>query len=59
MKAKLEFDLPEDQDDFTMAVKGPEYYFTLWDLNQQCKNPFRYGRTYKGFAISNNGRQNS
>lgn len=34
MKAKLEFDLPEDKDDFTLAVNGLGLYCVLHDM---CK----------------------
>jgi len=44
MKAKLEFDLPEEKDDFKMATKGPDYYFTLWALDQEIRNILKYNK---------------
>jgi len=32
MKAVLKFDLPEDKEEFGMAVKGSRYYCAIWDM---------------------------
>jgi hypothetical protein len=34
MKAILEFDLPNDEANFDMAVKASDYYSALWDIWQ-------------------------
>lgn len=40
--AKLEFDLPEDQDDFTLATKGADLYFVLGDIDQFLRSILKY-----------------
>ena len=42
-KAILEFNLPEDGDDFELAVKGREFMLTLWDLDQWLRNELKHG----------------
>ncbi|KKN52028.1 hypothetical protein LCGC14_0616800 [marine sediment metagenome] len=37
MKAILEFDLPEDNDEFTLATSGRKYYLSLLDITQELK----------------------
>ena len=32
MKAILEFNLPEEKNELTMSIKGPDAYFCLMDL---------------------------
>ena len=38
MKAKLEFSLPEDQDEFTLATKGSLYYCCLFDIAEYIRS---------------------
>ena len=45
MKAKLEFNLPEDQDDFTLATKGSTFYSVLWSLDKHLRNIIKYEET--------------
>ena len=42
-RATLEFELPEDQDDFTMATKGHHYWGCLWDLSQELRRLRKHG----------------
>ena len=35
MKAILEFDLPEEQEEYKMANKGSDYFHALWDIDQE------------------------
>lgn len=42
MKSILEFNLPEDKDDFDMAVKAPNYYNALWDLSNKIRGLDKY-----------------
>ena len=37
MKAKLEFNLPKDQDEFNAATKAMDWALLVWDLDQQCR----------------------
>jgi len=42
MKAILEFDLPEDDDDLTLALKGKELWFILWEFDAQLREVIKY-----------------
>ena len=42
MKAILEFNLPEDQDDFELATKGGKWYSVVWDMDQWLRTQYKY-----------------
>jgi hypothetical protein len=42
MKAVLEFDLPEDQDDFQAAINGHNYKSAIWDFDQLLRSEMKY-----------------
>jgi len=42
MKAKLEFNLPEDEEQFNAASKAMEWALLVWDLDQQCRDWSKY-----------------
>jgi hypothetical protein len=42
MKAKLTFNLPEDQADFDFAVQGSNMYAALWDISQELRTLCKY-----------------
>jgi hypothetical protein len=42
MKATLEFNLPEDQADFDLAVQGGKLYCALWDISQELRTLYKY-----------------
>ena len=42
MKAKLEFNLPEDEEQFNAASKAMEWALLVWDLDQQCRAWSKY-----------------
>ena len=42
MKAILEFNLPEDNDDFTMATKATSYSLALWEISQFLRSEIKY-----------------
>ena len=42
MKAKLTFNLPEDQDDFDFAVQGGKMHLALWDISQELRTLWKY-----------------
>jgi len=46
MKAKLEFNLPEEQDAHTLAIKGPDFYCCLRDVDYELRNIIKYGHSY-------------
>lgn len=42
MKAVLEFNLPEDQQEFELATKGMKFWSILWDLDQSLRSKTKY-----------------
>ena len=42
MKAILEFNLPEERDEHTLAVKAPNMYGALWDIDQWLRAKIKY-----------------
>ena len=42
MKATLEFNLPEDQDDFNHATNGFNYYMALVEMDQWLRAEYKY-----------------
>lgn len=42
MKAILEFNLPEDQHDYNVAVQSPRVQRFLWDFSQQLRSWYKY-----------------
>jgi hypothetical protein len=43
MRAILEFDLPDDQNDFTMALNGSKWHSVAWDLDQFLRSKVKHG----------------
>jgi len=42
MKANLEYNLPEDQEQFNVASKGMEWALLVWDLDQMVRKLMKY-----------------
>ena len=42
MKAKLTFNLPEDQAEFDFAMQGSKMYSALWDISQELRTLWKY-----------------
>ena len=42
MKATLEYNLPEDQDDFNHATNGFNYYMALVEMDQWLRAEYKY-----------------
>ena len=42
MKAILEFNLPEDQSDFDLAVNGAKAQVALWKMDQWLRAQYKY-----------------
>ena len=42
MKAILEFQLPEDQADFDLAIQGGNMYSALWDISKELRTLYKY-----------------
>ena len=46
MEAFLKFNLPDDQDSFTLATKGSNYWNCLWDLDEWLRNELKHNDDY-------------
>ena len=42
MKAILEFNLPEDNQEFELATKASKMYCTLWELDNWLRQEIKY-----------------
>lgn len=42
MKAKLEFDLPEDENNFRNAIDGHKWRFVVWQLDTHLRKELKY-----------------
>jgi hypothetical protein len=42
MKAILEFDLPEDDQEFLLATSGTKFWSVLWELDQSLRGKTKY-----------------
>ena len=42
MKATLEFNLPDDQHEFDLAIQGSKMYSALWDISQELRRLWKY-----------------
>lgn len=42
MKAILEFELPDDQEEYKLAVNAPKMYSALWDIKQLIRSKLKY-----------------
>jgi len=42
MKAILEFNLPEDEDDFKLASHGADFYFAIVDFDDYLREELKY-----------------
>lgn len=42
MKAILEFNLPDDQEDFKLATNAINWYIVCWDLDQELRAKTKY-----------------
>lgn len=47
MKAILQFDLPEDQNDYEIAVQAPKVQSFIWDFSQQLRAWQKYHHDFK------------
>jgi hypothetical protein len=48
MKAILEFNLPEDQEQFNIAVKAMDWALLAWDIDQFIRNKIKYEQDRDG-----------
>jgi hypothetical protein len=43
MKAILEFNLPDDKDDYTAAMYGKEFFLALYSMDSWLRDSIKYG----------------
>ena len=43
MKAKLTFELPEEQEEFNDAVNGSAFKHVIWELDQYMRSQLKHG----------------
>ena len=48
MKATLEFNLPEDQEQFNTAAKAIDWALLAWDIDQFIRNKIKYEQDRDG-----------
>lgn len=46
-KVNIEYDLPDEQDAFTLATKGHDFWSCLFNLDQSCRDCLKYGHSFK------------
>ena len=46
MQAKLIFDLPEENEEFTLASKGQDLWSVVFEMDQWLREQLKYGHTY-------------
>ena len=42
MKATLEYDLPDEQEEFEKAINGGKYAYVIWQLDQHLRANTKY-----------------
>lgn len=55
MNGILEFNLPEENDDFQASLNGPNYKSAIWDFDQLLRSEMKYkepsDETYKAYKF--------
>ena len=51
MKAILEFNLPEDKEDFDFATNGLNYYSALTEFDQWLRSEYKYNGKQEMYAV--------
>ena len=60
MEAIIKFNLPEDEEDFQVAVNGKKMYSVLWEMDQWLRSNTKYAPdsmsedTYNAYQKSRN-----
>jgi hypothetical protein len=47
MRANLQFNLPDDQREFDLAIQSPKTQSFVWDFSQQLRAWQKYGHQFK------------
>ena len=51
MKATLEFNLPEDRDDFNYATNGFNYYMALVEMDEWLRSEYKYNDNEEMYEV--------
>ena len=51
MKAILEFELPEDKENFNASAKGMDWAIVVWDLDQILRNKLKHGDLFPNTRV--------
>ena len=51
MKATLEFNLPEDKENFEFATNGFNYYMALSEMDQWLRSEYKYNDKEEMYAV--------
>ena len=43
MKATLEYQLPEDQAEFDIALRGSDWHYLVWKIDQNARAQLKHG----------------
>jgi hypothetical protein len=57
MKATLEFNLPEDRDDFNYATNGFNYYIALVEMDEWLRTQYKYNGKEEMYEVRNKLRE--
>ena len=57
MKATLEFNLPDDQEDFNHATNGFNYYMALVEMDQWLRAEYKYNNNEEMYEVREKLRQ--
>ena len=57
MKATLEFNLPEEQEDFNHATNGFNYYMALVEMDQWLRAEYKYNDKEEMYEVREKLRQ--
>ena len=49
MKSILEFNMPEDKNDFKLAMNGADYFCALWDIKQLLRDYYKHNMDHVVF----------
>ena len=57
MKAKLIFNLPEDQEEFNHATNGFNYYMALVEMDEWLRSEYKYNNNEEMYEVRNKLRE--
>ena len=57
MKATLEFNLPEDREDFNYATNGFNYYMALVEMDEWLRSEYKYNDNEEMYEVRNKLRE--